>query len=179
LIENANEGYIRINLKGREPQGIVEPGKEYVDLCDELYQTLKGMTHPANGKKAAFTVYKTDDIYHGPCRSHMPDIIINWNDEAKITTELLTDKYGIARSEEPGYAVTPYYTGNHRPNAFMLAMGPDIPQAKPHEAISILDVAPTILTHFGLELPEYMDGKIFCELRSRDQAQVEDNPFLS
>ena len=36
LIDNANEGYIRINLKGREPQGIVEPGKEYEDLCEEI-----------------------------------------------------------------------------------------------------------------------------------------------
>src|SRR5262249_46789714 len=92
LIENANEGYIRINLKGREPQGIVERGKEYEDLCEELYQTVKSASNPTNGKLAAHTAYKTDDIYHGPCRSHMPDIIINWNDEAKVTTELLTKK---------------------------------------------------------------------------------------
>ena len=118
LIENANEGYIRINLKGREPQGIVEPGKEYEDLCEEIYQTVKSVTNPANGKRAAHTVYKTDDIYDGPCRSHMPDIIINWNDDAKVTTELLTKKYGMARNAQPGYAIMPYYTGNHRPNAF-------------------------------------------------------------
>jgi len=164
LIENANEGYIRINLKGREPQGVVEPGKEYEDLCEDLYQTVKSATNPANGACAAHTVYKTDDIYDGPCRSHMPDIIINWNDDAKVTTELLTEKYGLARSAEPGYALAPYYTGNHRPNAFAVALGPEIPRGIILEGTSILDLAPTILTYFGITPPDYLDGKVLTTL---------------
>jgi len=171
LIENANEGYIRINLKGREPQGTVEPSAEYEELCEELYQTVKGTINPVNGKPAAHTVYKTDDIFDGPCRSHMPDIIINWNDEAKVTTELLTEKYGLACSKEPGCAVTPYYTGNHRANAFTIAVGPDVPQGRVLEGSSILDLAPTILTHFGIEPPDYMDGKVLSELRVRGKVK--------
>jgi predicted AlkP superfamily phosphohydrolase/phosphomutase len=163
LIENANEGYIRINLRGREPQGIVEPGKEYTDLCEEIYQTVKGLINPANSKLAVHTVYKTDEIYYGPCRDHMPDIIIYWNDDAQITTELLTEKYGLARRDEAGYAVTPYYTGNHRPNAFMLVVGPTLPQGQVLEA-SILDLAPTILAHFGIKPPAYMNGSVLSGL---------------
>lgn len=168
LIENSNEGYVRINLKGREPQGIVEAGKEYRDLCDEIYQTFKTMTNPANGALAARTVYKTDDIYDGPCRSHMPDIIIHWNDDAKIATELLTAKYGMAHSNEPAFAVAPYYTGNHRPNAFMISIGPGIFPGEICEGRSILDLAPTILNQFGIDPPDYMDGRILTELRGRD-----------
>jgi predicted dehydrogenase/predicted AlkP superfamily phosphohydrolase/phosphomutase len=164
LIENANEGYIRINLKGREPQGIVAPGKEYEDLCEDLYQTVKSATNPANGARAAHTVYKTDDIYNGPCRSHMPDIIINWNDDAKLTTELLTERYGLARSDEPGYALAPYYTGNHRPSAFTVAVGPEVRQGNVLGDTSILDLAPTILTFFGITPPAYMGGKALGEL---------------
>jgi len=171
LIENANEGYIRINLKGREPQGTVEPGKEYEDLREEIYRTIKTMTNPANGALAARAVYKTDDIYHGPCRSHMPDIIINWNDDAKITTELLTEKYGIARSKEPGCGLAPYYTGNHRPTAFMVSLGPDISQGTVCEGTSILDLVPTILDQFGIEPPDYMDGRVLSELRISKQDQ--------
>jgi predicted AlkP superfamily phosphohydrolase/phosphomutase len=171
LIENSNEGYIRINLKGREPQGSVEPGTEYHDLCEEIYQTVTAMTNPTNGALAARAVYKTDDIYQGPCRSHMPDIIINWNDDAKITTELLTAKYGVARSKEPGCAVPPYYTGNHRPNAFMISLGPDISQGAVCEGTSILDLAPTILHQFGIAPPDYMDGRVLSELRSSKQEQ--------
>ena len=96
------------------------------DFARRSIRPPKAWINPANGKPAARAVYKTDDIYHGPCRSHMPDIIINWNDEAEVTTELITEKYGLVRSDEPGFALNPYYTGNHRPNAFMLAVGPDI-----------------------------------------------------
>ena len=120
--------------------------------------------NPANGKLAAHTVYKTDDLYDGPCRSHMPDIIINWNDDAKITTELLTEKYGLARSTQPGYALTPYYTGNHRPTAFAVAMGPQVPQGKVIEGTRILDLAPTILAYFGVTPPDYMEGTALGEL---------------
>jgi predicted dehydrogenase/predicted AlkP superfamily phosphohydrolase/phosphomutase len=164
LIDNANEGFIRINLKGREPQGIVEPGNEYENLCEEIFQTIRSMTNPANGKRAAHTVYKTDDIYDGPCRSHMPDVIINWNEDAKLSTELLTKKYGMARSAQPAYGVMPYYTGNHRPNAFALAVGPRICAGQVLQGTSILDLAPTILTYLGVNPPEYMGGKVLNDL---------------
>jgi predicted AlkP superfamily phosphohydrolase/phosphomutase len=164
LIENANEGYIRINLKGREPQGTVAPGEEYHHLCTEIYETVKNMTNPANGKRAAHTVYKTDDLYDGPCRSHMPDIIINWNDDAKLTTEILTKKYGMARSTEPGYALPPYYTGNHRPNAFAIAIGSEISAGQVLRDTSILDLAPTILSYFGITPPAYMEGRVLDDL---------------
>lgn len=166
LIENANEGYIRLNLQGREPFGIVAPGEEYEQLCKDIQQTAMTMVNPTNGKRAALTVYKTDDIFQGPCRSHMPDIIINWDEEARVTTDLLTDKYGLVRSEHPGCALTPYYTGNHRPTAFTVAVGPDIPANKILEGASILDLAPTILSHFGMTQPEYMHGKMLHALGS-------------
>ncbi len=164
LIENANEGYIRINLKGREPQGTVEPGAEYDTLCDTLYQTLRGMTHPVNGQPAAHKVYKTDDIYSGPCRSHMPDLIVTWNEAAQISTELLTEQYGVVRHTEPGYRVAPYYTGNHRPNAFTVAVGPGIAPGTNLEGASIMDLAPSVLSHFNIEPPAYMQGRVLGEL---------------
>jgi predicted AlkP superfamily phosphohydrolase/phosphomutase len=167
LIDNANEGYIRINLKGREPMGIVEPGNEYENLCEEIFQTVKSMTNPANGKHAANTVHKTDDIYKGPCRSHMPDIIIKWNDDARISTELLTNKYGMARSAQPAYGIMPYYTGNHRPNAFAVAVGPEVPAGQVLTGASILDLAPTILSYFGIGPAHCMKGKVLSALRQK------------
>src|SRR5262245_3884993 len=164
LIENANEGYIRINLRGREPQGIVEPGQEYENLCEEISRTARALINPANGQPAARTVYRTDDLYRGPCRDHMPDVIINWNDAAEVTTQLLTDTYGLARVQDPGWATAPYYTGNHRANAFMIALGPDISPGAVIEDGSILDLAPTILAQFGITPPESMDGTILATI---------------
>lgn len=172
LIENANEGYIRINLKGREPQGTVEAGQEYEGLCQEIVQTCQAMINPANGKPAARTVYKTDDIYRGPCRSHMPDILIHWNEDARLATELLTEKYGLVRSKEPGWALPPYYTGNHRPNAFAFVAGPDVPQGESLRGASILDIAPTVLGRFGIPPPAYMDGEGLTELSGQSSVQA-------
>ena len=132
----------------------------------------RGLINPANGKPAALAVHKTDDLYRGPRRSALPDVIINWNDEARVTTELLTETYGILRSEAPGCALTPYYTGNHRPNAFMIAIGPDVAQHALIEGANILDLAPTILAYFGIEPPDYLDGQVLRALHGHSMGKT-------
>lgn len=164
VIENANEGYIRINLKGREPEGTVSPGSEYANLCEEICETARTLVNPATGQPAALAVYRTDDIGAGPCRDHMPDVVIVWNPAARVTTELLMDPYGLVRVEHPNCGVAPYYTGNHWPNAFVAARGPDVPDGLALQGASILDLAPTILARFGVEVPAYMDGRALPEL---------------
>jgi predicted AlkP superfamily phosphohydrolase/phosphomutase len=94
----------------------------------------------------------------------MPDVIINWDEEARITTELLTETYGMARRAAPACALAPYYTGNHRPSAFMIALGPEVTPGTAVEGGSILDLAPTILAAFGIEQPAYMDGKVLSHV---------------
>lgn len=165
VIENANEGYIRINLKGREPLGIVEPGAEYERVRDEIYNAAATMTNPQNGKPAASMVYRTDDICRGPRRDHMPDIVIIWDVDAQVTTEVLIEKLGLIRKSAASCQLPPYYTGNHAPRAFAMAIGPDVPQGVVHRGNSVLDLAPTILTTFGIERPAYMSGTVLEELR--------------
>lgn len=163
-IDNANEGFVRINLKGREPEGIVEPENEYDALCDDLVNVAKGMTNPSNGRPAAACVHKTVDLYSGPCRAQMPDVIINWDPAAEITTALATEQYGTVTSEQPGCGISPYYTGNHLPNAFLAAVGPGVQPGLVLEGVSILDLAPTILAHFNMGAPKHMDGAVIHSL---------------
>ena len=165
VIENANEGYIRVNLKGREPQGIVEGGEEYDAICSALVATTRRMTNPANGRLAAEHVHKAADLYSGPCAGNLPDVIIGWDPGAKVTTSLATDTHGVITSDQPGYAVTPYYTGNHRGNAFVVAQGPAIEAGAVVQGASILDLAPTILSRFGIAAPSHMDGRVVDSLK--------------
>jgi hypothetical protein len=60
--------------------------------------------------------------------------------------------------------VAPFYTGNHRPNAFGLAVGPGIAPGATLEGAHILDLAPTLLAHLGIEVPAYMTGRVLHEL---------------
>ena len=122
------------------------------------------MVSPATGEPAAEAVHRIDDLYRGPCRALMPDVVVNWNHRARITTELATPRYGVVRHAQPGHAVAPFYTGNHRPNAFSLAVGPGIAGGASLEGAHILDLAPTLLHHFGLEVPPYMTGRVLREL---------------
>ena len=45
-------GAIRINLKGREPEGLVEPGAEYEALRQEIADALIALENPETGKSA-------------------------------------------------------------------------------------------------------------------------------
>ena len=167
VIENANEGFIRINLAGREPEGIVRPGEEYQRLCDALFDTANSMTNPANGRRAVHNVHRPQVEYHGPCREQMPDIVITWDPGARVTTSLNTNAHGVTHGEHAGCEVAPYYTGNHRPNAFAAIVGPGVAPGRVLEGASILDIAPTILARFGITAPDYMDGRVLNELTVR------------
>jgi predicted AlkP superfamily phosphohydrolase/phosphomutase len=70
----------------------------------------------------------------------------------------------VARSPAPGYGLAPYYTGNHRPHAFSLAVGPGIASGAVLQGASIMDLAPTLLSHFDIALPTYMHGRVLPEL---------------
>ncbi len=169
LISNANEGYVRVNLKGREPQGTVAAGKEYQDLIEELEQVFRTMTNPENGILAASAVHRADEIFPGPCRDHMPDLIVNWNPEARITDQLLTEKFGTVKTRQPGYGIVPFYVGNHRPNAFAYISGPGVPKGESIDGAHILDLTPTMLAQLGLEVPSHMDGKVL-QLSTRSES---------
>lgn len=165
VIENANEGYIRINLKGREPLGTVAPGVEYETLRDELHQAMATLINPRTGMSAAAAAHKTDDLCHGPRRDHLPDVVVLWDSQAKITTELLLDHHELVRRPSAGCELPPYYSGNHEPRAFAIAVGPAAPNGVVQPGRSILDLAPTILAEFGIQPPDYMPGAIMSELR--------------
>lgn len=53
--------YIYLNVKGRDPQGIVEPGEEYERVRDEIIALLMDYTDPATGRKPFAFVWKRED----------------------------------------------------------------------------------------------------------------------
>jgi predicted AlkP superfamily phosphohydrolase/phosphomutase len=164
LINNANEGYVRINLKGREPQGIVAPGAEYETLCDSLVAALRGLVNPRTGRPAVRAVWRVDQVYAGPYRDRLPDIVVNWDPSAELTTELVADACGLVKTAKAQWEMVPYYTGNHAPAAFVIARGPGIPRGEELSGAHILDLAPTLLAYFGLEKTSSMDGKAIADL---------------
>ena len=150
-------GYIRINLKGREPHGIVESGSEYADLCCQISDALRALINPHTKKHIVREVFQTDEIFPGPQRERLPDLIVAWQDEPGIDG---------AYSEEIG-AVTGSLpdprSGNHKPQGVAIFYGAGIRKQHVSEA-RIVDIAPTILKHFGLSPSAHFDGRPLAEV---------------
>jgi predicted AlkP superfamily phosphohydrolase/phosphomutase len=138
------EGCIRINLKGREPQGIVEPGSPYLELCEQIRQEFLELTNPATGAAAVRQVHLRHQVFPGELGDHLPDIIVTWNDEAPVNG-LTSPRVGLVEEASPDPR-----TGTHSTSGFLLAAGPGVAAGGRGQG-HLLNVAPTVLQLLGLE----------------------------
>ena len=115
------EGCIRINLKGREPQGIVEPGQEYSELCEEIRARLVELTNPANGTPAVRRVWVRNEVFPGERQEQLPDLIVTWNNEAPFKC-LASPRFGSIEGDNADPR-----PGTHSPYGFLLAAGAGVP----------------------------------------------------
>lgn len=152
------EGYIRINLEGREPEGVVRQGAEYEALCDELASALEELVQPATGQPAVRRVVRSDQAFAGPRRAYLPDLVVVWSPEA-ATGDLASARIGTVSLPSPDPR-----PGTHTAPGFVLARGPGITSGGMLNRGDILDVAPTILARLGVTPPDHMEGKILPEL---------------
>ena len=67
-----------LNLKGREREGIVNPGAEAEVLKEELRQKLNGLADPASGRTGITGVFDCDAVYAGPYVDNAPDLIVGY-----------------------------------------------------------------------------------------------------
>jgi len=146
------EGYIRINLRGREPEGTVERGAEYDALCADIQVKLGGLINPATGRPAVRKVWRCREIFPGPRTEQLPDLVVSWNDEAPIESLAAPGMKTVAEtSPDPR-------TGTHSTSGFLLACGPGIPAAQ-RSSGHLVQIAPTILRLLGVEGELGLDGQ--------------------
>ncbi|WP_110986384.1 alkaline phosphatase family protein [Acaryochloris thomasi] len=146
-----SEGYIRINLAGREPNGLVNP-ESYDQLCAELTEQLYLLVNPRTGKpvvdKVILTRAAADDRDD---RLPDADLVVKWNDVAVDVVE---------HPQLGRIGPVPYRrTGSHRAQGFMIAKGPGIEPGSTLSAGHCVDLAPTILDLMGAPIPDHLDGK--------------------
>jgi predicted AlkP superfamily phosphohydrolase/phosphomutase len=155
------EGCIRLNVIGREPQGIVRPGAEYDAVCRELTASLEQLTNPQTGCPAVRQVIRTAAVLPGERGDYLPDLIVLWSEEAEIRA-VHAPALGLVEGPSPDAR-----SGTHRPPGFVIARGPSIQAGSILKDGHIVDFAPTILAEFGLLRPQHMDGRVWSELQVR------------
>jgi len=145
-------GHIYLNVKGREPEGSVEP-EDVPKLRQEIIAKLRELKNPFTGKKITSQIYEGDKYYHGDKVENAPDIVFLPDDLeiiGKGAYDFLSHKI-VNKSR--------FQTGHHRMDGIMFAKGPDVKVNNSVDA-HIMDLAPTILYNMGLPLLDSMDGMI-------------------
>jgi len=144
---------IRLNLKGREPFGIVMPGEEESRIKDQIKEELRQLTY-SNGQPVFEAVLTKEEAYSGPFVDRAPDLIIPINHaEAPPIPEKW--KYTLTHTS---------LSGTHSPFGILIACGEGIKKNTKLESASIFDLTPSILSLLGIPVEEDFDGTILEEL---------------
>ena len=156
-----HDGYLQINLKGRESQGIVEPGEEYEAWIKIITDGLNSFVDADTGKPVVKTVYRREDLgIHGRCLAYYPDLIVLWHEtSASKHRKLTSPQYGDIPWPTPGRNPEGQ-SGNHRQKGFLMARGARFNPNSDLESIEIIDLAPTILDLLGLAKSPTMEGNV-------------------
>jgi predicted AlkP superfamily phosphohydrolase/phosphomutase len=155
---SGNVGQIFVNLRGREPQGAVEPGREYEAVREQIVAMLGGLTDPETGVPVIEHIYKREEIYSGPYVDQMADILFLPRNLEYVATGL--SDFVSNEVVAPSFA----YSGTHRMDGIFMLRGDVIKAGSIAEGASIVDMAPTIMHILGLPVPRDMDGRVLTEL---------------
>lgn len=150
-------GQIYINLKGRQPNGIVSPGPEYEQLRDQLRAGLLALRHPQSGEPLIAQVYNREELYHGPLLDQTPDLLLLPADFKYVAFG--ESEFASNRIVGP----TLGHTGHHRLEGIGALIGPNVRVGAALRDASLIDLAPTILYALGLPIPPDMDGRVLSE----------------
>lgn len=152
----ANPCGININLKGREPYGIVEPGKEMEALLAFIqaqFYKLKDESE-SNDVKIPDWIYRKEEIYRGDYVKEAADLYFSMKDRSYLPDTRISVNVKFNR---PSLG-----SGMHRRNGIFIMSGP---LCRKSDSIKprMIDITPTVLYLMGLPIFEEMDGRVLEE----------------
>lgn len=144
---------LRVNLRGREAEGTVEP-EDYDRVCEEVRARLLTIVDPKTGRRVVRAVHRRAEIYAGPHVDNGPDLLVETTDPYCLI-EGMGSSAIVPAGQNDGER-----TGNHlREGIFMLA-GSAARRGVTLPTLDICDVAPTLLHLLGVPVQEDMDGAV-------------------
>jgi predicted AlkP superfamily phosphohydrolase/phosphomutase len=146
---------IYLNLKGREAQGIVDPGDEAARLRDEIAEKIAELTDPIRMQKVVKQVYNALKVYRGPYTSEAPDLIVGYNRGYRASWETAVGHITDTIFHDNTKAWSGDHCIDHTLVSGVLFSNRNIDTEKPR----LMDIGPTVLDMFGVEIPKYMDGR--------------------
>lgn len=146
-----SDGYIRLNLKGRDPHGVVDPA-DYNKTLDEITEMLMQVRDSRKGERLIVDVIRTRQgpEQDGP-QYPEGDLVIMF-DERDCPADT------VEHSALGQIGPIPFNrTGGHYSTGFFLGRGPDIAAGSKVTGDAV-GMAPTLLKLMGAPIPDYMDA---------------------
>jgi len=148
---------IRLNVAGREPVGTVAPGEEYDSVCDQLKTVFGELVAVDDGLPVAEEVTRFDELFGVAPGPSLPDVAVRWRARYRVP--------GVrsARLGEVSFTSTDSRLANHVVPGFIIGLGDGIEPSGSARLdgapAQLVDLAATVLTRLGLELPETLSGR--------------------
>lgn len=157
-------GYLRVNLRGREPQGVVAPGEAYRELCHRLRGALLGLQTP-EGAPVVRAVHLQEELGApgDPFRERLPDLVVEWGDRPAAACPVV-QAAGLGELRLPGGPPPSGRTGNHSGRGWFAAAGSGIAAGPPIRGAGIRDLAPTLTAWLGVPMGAGVAGRAIAPL---------------
>lgn len=146
---------IYLNLKGREKRGIVKPGKEADQLREEIIEKLTDLRDAERNTTAVTRVYNALKVYSGPYKGESPDLIVGYNKGYRASWETAIGRV----TDNVFHPNTRAWSGDHCIDPPLVPGVLFCNRAVENDTPGLIDIGPTVLDMFGIDVPGYMDGK--------------------
>lgn len=156
-------GQIYLNVKGREAQGVIDP-EEYEEVLDELANKIKAIT-AEDGRCLKTDTFRRKDIHKGEYARFGPDLFIYFDECRWNISEMIGYGLGKVYSYDTALGAD---DGAHGRYGFFAAAGPQVPATGRVDGLTLLNVAPTVLTLMGIEVPPDMEGSSIVNPQSNN-----------
>jgi len=159
-----SSGQIYINLKGREPEGVVEAG-DYDNILERLSEDLKGISDD-RGNVLKNKVVRRDEVFFGEFVDYGPDLFVSIDEGRWSVNNMVGYRNScLFLNDETGASSGKGYD----PCGYFCIAGSDFPSAGEMKGISNLNIAPTIIDIMNLRAPytlmQYeMEGQSILEI---------------
>jgi len=146
---------IYLNLRGREAEGIVEPGAEAAAVKAHIMAGLRGLRDEACDAVAITEAFDTAALYSGPYLENAPDLVVGYNHGYRISWDAATGMVTGPVFEDN----TKAWSGDHGVDPRLVPGVFFCNRSTKTTEPSIVDLAPTALTLFGITPPAHMEGR--------------------
>lgn len=142
--------HVYVNLKGRDPQGIVEPGEEYEKVVQQIIDALYSYVEPETGKRPIALALGPEDRR----------ILGHYGDRSGDVVYAVSPEFGV----EHGPHLSTARKGIGDLRATLILKGPGVKKGvEIDRTVWLTDIVPTICHIADLPVPEQCEGAVIYQ----------------